>query len=80
MMWMKLSLPSKVSWLMTEKKTGSMHSILHQGCLEKTSENHVGYIISGLMAIRDAQGNECNLGPGDAFEVGPRHDALGCWQ
>jgi uncharacterized cupin superfamily protein len=39
------------------------------------SENHVGYIISGHMAIRDAQGNECNIGPGDAFEVGPGHDA-----
>jgi uncharacterized cupin superfamily protein len=41
----------------------------------KASENHIGYIISGLMAIRDASGTEWNVGSGDAFEVGPWHDA-----
>ena len=36
---------------------------------------HVGYVLSGRMAIRGAQGKEITVGPGEAFEVGPRHDA-----
>ena len=41
----------------------------------KLSENHVGYIISGQMTIQDSNGHELQIGPGDAFEVSPGHDA-----
>jgi len=41
----------------------------------KSSENHIGYIISGNMIIKDAAGFEQKVGPGDAFEVTPGHDA-----
>jgi redox-sensitive bicupin YhaK (pirin superfamily) len=46
----------------------------------KSSENHIGYIISGNMVIRDSFGIEAEVGPGEAFEVGPGHDAwvAGC--
>ena len=43
--------------------------------LGKPSEMHIGYIQSGTMAIRSADGHEVELGPGDAFEVAPGHDA-----
>jgi len=49
---------------------------LHAGSQTgRTSESHIGYIISGHMTIRDTTGFEWNVGPGDAFEVGPGHDA-----
>jgi mannose-6-phosphate isomerase-like protein (cupin superfamily) len=41
----------------------------------KNSEAHIRYIISGQMAIRGLDGKEIYVGPGDAFEVGPGHDA-----
>lgn len=41
----------------------------------KPSENHIGYILSGHMIIQDSDGNEREIGPGDAFEVSPNHDA-----
>lgn len=41
----------------------------------KPSENHVGYIISGHMTVRDSNGHELQVGPGEAFEVSPGHDA-----
>jgi hypothetical protein len=41
----------------------------------KTSMGHVGYVLSGRMAVRGAQGKEITVGPGEAFEVGPGHDA-----
>ncbi len=41
----------------------------------KKSENHIGYVIAGRMIVKDASGNEVEIGPGDAFEVGPDHDA-----
>lgn len=41
----------------------------------KPSARHIGYILSGRMAVRDSGGNEVTLGPGQAFEVGPDHDA-----
>ena len=41
----------------------------------KSSENHVGCIISGNMIIQDATGFEQKVEPGDAFEVTPGHDA-----
>ena len=49
---------------------------LHAGAQTgKTSENHIGYIVSGSMMIEDSTGIETEVGPGDAFEVGPGHDA-----
>jgi uncharacterized cupin superfamily protein len=41
----------------------------------KSSESHIGYILSGRMIIRDAAGIAREVGPGQAFEVGPGHDA-----
>jgi hypothetical protein len=41
----------------------------------KDSGNHIGYVISGKMMVRDAAGNEMEIGPGEAFEAGPDHDA-----
>ena len=49
---------------------------LHAGAQnESPSENHVGYVISGCMIIQDSDGNEQKVGPGEAFEVSPGHDA-----
>lgn len=50
----------------------SLHAGTQTG---KTSENHIGYIVLGNMMIQDANGIESKVGPGDAFEVGPGHDA-----
>jgi uncharacterized cupin superfamily protein len=41
----------------------------------KTSAAHIGYVVSGHMAVRGADGTEITLGPGEVFEVGPGHDA-----
>jgi len=41
----------------------------------KPSANHIGYLISGSMMVKDASGEEQEIGPGFAFEVGPGHDA-----
>ena len=41
----------------------------------KPSENHIGYILSGVMVIQDSAGNETTIRAGEAFEVGPDHDA-----
>ena len=41
----------------------------------KNSEAHIGYILSGQMVVRGADGKEATLRPGDAFEVQPEHDA-----
>jgi hypothetical protein len=41
----------------------------------KPSERHVGYILSGSMMIKDCGGIETEVGPAEAFEVGPGHDA-----
>lgn len=35
---------------------------------------HVGYILSGRMCVRMADGREATVGPGDAFVVPPGHD------
>lgn len=50
----------------------SQHVGAHTG---KNSLSHVGYILSGRMIIQRASGEEIEVGPGDAFEVGPEHDA-----
>jgi hypothetical protein len=41
----------------------------------KQSENHIGYIISGKMMIQDNNGVELEVGPGEAFEIGPGGNA-----
>jgi quercetin dioxygenase-like cupin family protein len=41
----------------------------------KSSAAHIGYVLSGRMAVRGADGKEITVGPGEAFEVGPGHDA-----
>ncbi len=39
------------------------------------SQSHIGYIVSGAMAVRSQEGNEVIVGPGEAFEATPGHDA-----
>lgn len=41
----------------------------------KKSQAHVGYVISGRMRVKDANGQEIIVGPGEAFSAGPGHDA-----
>lgn len=41
----------------------------------KPSGNHIGYILSGRMIVRDSAGIEREVCPGQAFEVGPGSDA-----
>ena len=41
----------------------------------KASQSHIGYIQSGMMLVESVDGVRVKLGPGDAFEVGPGHDA-----
>ncbi len=39
------------------------------------SAAHVGYVVSGRMVVRGADGMEVEIGPGEAFEVPAGHDA-----
>jgi quercetin dioxygenase-like cupin family protein len=39
------------------------------------SEEHVGYVISGRMAVCAKDGTEVEVGPGEAFVAAPGHDA-----
>lgn len=39
------------------------------------SASHIGYIESGTMVVRGADGVEVTLGSGQAFEVSANHDA-----
>lgn len=49
---------------------------LHAGPqIGKDSENHIGYVISGRMMVRDLSGNEAEVEPGWAFEIAPGSDA-----
>jgi mannose-6-phosphate isomerase-like protein (cupin superfamily) len=49
---------------------------LHAGPqTRKQSENHIGYIISGRMKVKDPTGIETEINPGEAFEIGPGSDA-----
>ena len=41
----------------------------------KDSENHIGYIISGRMKVKDPYGNEAEIEPGCAFEIVQGSDA-----
>jgi hypothetical protein len=49
---------------------------LHAGPqVGKDSENHIGYVISGRMMVKDPYGNEAEIEPGCAFEIAPGSDA-----
>ena len=37
--------------------------------------DHNGYVISGRMVVRMDNGDEIEIGPGDAFHIPPGHDA-----
>ncbi|HEX6354451.1 cupin domain-containing protein [Actinophytocola sp.] len=37
--------------------------------------NHIGYVVSGRMRIVMDDGQESEVGPGDAFHIPPGHDA-----
>jgi hypothetical protein len=41
----------------------------------KNAENHIGYIISGCMMVKDPLGNEAQIESGCAFEIAPGSDA-----
>ena len=41
----------------------------------KKSKAHIGYVLSGEMIIQNSKGVKIKVGPGEAFEVGPGHDA-----
>ena len=36
---------------------------------------HAGYVLSGRMRVRMDDGEEAEVGPGDAFVISPGHDA-----
>ena len=50
----------------------SLHAGLQTG---KESENHIGYVISGRMMVKDPSGNEAEIETGCAFEIVPGSDA-----
>jgi hypothetical protein len=50
----------------------SLHAGTQTG---KGSENHIGYVVSGCMMIKDTSGEEEEIAAGCAFEAGPGHDA-----
>lgn len=41
----------------------------------KSSENHIGYILSGSFTVKGASGEEFVVGSGEAFELASGHDA-----
>ena len=41
----------------------------------RDSESHIGYVISGRIMVMGADGLEVEVGPGEAFEAEPGHDA-----
>ncbi len=41
----------------------------------KIFQTHIGLIVSGKMNVKSPEGKEKMIGPGDAFEIGPAHDA-----
>jgi hypothetical protein len=42
---------------------------------DSCQSHHLGYCISGRMRIFMGDGSEAMIGPGDAFEIPPGHDA-----
>jgi len=41
----------------------------------RDSAAHTGYVVSGTLAVRGADGREIVVGPGSAFHAEPGHDA-----
>jgi quercetin dioxygenase-like cupin family protein len=41
----------------------------------RDSVAHIGYVLSGQMAVCSSDGKEIIVNPGEAFEIGPGHDA-----
>lgn len=41
----------------------------------KSSEAHIGYIISGHMKVISPNGDKTIIGPKEKFSIGPNHDA-----
>jgi hypothetical protein len=41
----------------------------------RTSEHHVGYVLSGCMVVRSREGLEIQVGPNQVFAAEPGHDA-----
>ena len=49
---------------------------LHAGPqMGRDSENHIGYVFSGCLMVKDLSGNEEQIEPGFAFEIAPGSDA-----
>jgi hypothetical protein len=49
---------------------------LHAGPqIGKPSENHIGYVISGYLMVKDPEHIEARIGPGEAFEIAAGSDA-----
>ena len=42
---------------------------------ETCQTRHLGYVLSGRMKVRMDDGTECEIGPGDLFDLPPGHDA-----
>jgi hypothetical protein len=42
---------------------------------ETCQAHHVGYCLSGALHVVTEEGHEFDLGPGDAYEILPGHDA-----
>ena len=56
-------------------KPGWRWSIHARPQVGKDSENHIGYVISGHMMVKDPDGNNMEIEPGCAFELAPGCDA-----
>lgn len=41
----------------------------------KPADAHIGYVVSGSMVIQSPEGEEYVVTAGEAFEIGPNHDA-----
>jgi len=49
---------------------------LHAGPqIGRDSENHIGYVISGRLMVKDPSGSEAEIVSGCAFEIAPGSDA-----
>jgi ketosteroid isomerase-like protein/uncharacterized cupin superfamily protein len=42
---------------------------------ESCQTHHLGYVLSGRMTVRMDDGTECDIGPGDMFDLPAGHDA-----
>ncbi|HEY7401061.1 MAG TPA: cupin domain-containing protein [Actinomycetota bacterium] len=41
---------------------------------ETCQVHHVGYLLSGRLGVRTTDGEEAEIGPGEAYEILPDHD------